>query len=254
MWKYSFCKCNVKWPPIKGKCRRLLGGLQGAKKKAWAETETGGMERTENTDGGFKCAYCCSCYVGGRSCSAYRQAPVCGTGGLAVQPRLQYQVSGRQNLSSLLGSNWWIAVAQISTEFNRVWGTWTLGEKGIFLIIPELSRNFGPRLPVYHKSRILLTHGVMLSCRHERQVEIFGASLLFGDFYKATTATFNGASSHVCPPRPQWYSCFQNRKKNESTMTSLCPWSNPCQLLATASWEAVFVLDKYCFVTVVVFL
>lgn len=164
-------------------CSWLLGGEQGAKKKAWADTEIGGMERTENTDGVFKCAYCCSCYVGGRSFSASRQAPVCGTGGLAVQLRLQYQFSGRQNFSPLAGSSGGIAVAQISTEFNRVWGTWTLGQKRVFLIIPELSRNFGPRLPVYHKSRILLSCGEMLFCRHERQVETFGTSLLFGDFY-----------------------------------------------------------------------
>lgn len=122
------------------------------------------------------------------------------------------QFSGRQNLTSLAGSIWWIAVVQISTEFNRVWGSWTLAEKKVFLIIPELSRNFGPKLPVSLKSRILLTHGEMLLFRHERQVEVFGASLLFGDSYKATTAIFNGANSHVCPPRPQGYPCFQNKQ------------------------------------------
>lgn len=153
--------------------------------------------------------------MSGRSCSACRLAPVCGTDSIVIviQLRVQYQFSGRKILSFLPGSNWLIAVAWISTEFNRVWGTWTLGEERVFLIVPELSRNSGPRLPVYHQSRIVLTHGVMLFCRYERQVEIFGASLLFGDVYRDTTATFNRASSHVCPPRPQWYPCFQNRKR-----------------------------------------
>lgn len=103
MWKYSSCKCNVKWPPTKGMCSWRLGGELGAKKKAQAETDIGGMERTENIDGGFKCAFCCSCYVGdGRSCSTCGQAPVCGTGGLAVWLRLQYPVV-RETKSCIFG-------------------------------------------------------------------------------------------------------------------------------------------------------
>lgn len=122
MWKYSSCKCNVEWPPIKGMCSWLLGGEQSAKKKARVETDTGGRERTENMDGGFQHAYCCSCCVGGRSCSACRQASAWGTGSLAAQLRLQCHLAGRQNLASLPGSNWWIVVAWISTEFSRVCG------------------------------------------------------------------------------------------------------------------------------------
>lgn len=183
-------------------CSWLLSGEQGAKKKAQAGTDTGGMERRENIDGGFKCACCCSCYVVGRSCSACRQAPVCSTRGLAVQLRLQCQFTGRQNLASL--------------SWQKLMDCRTLGEKRVFLIIPELCSSFGPRLLVYHKSRILLTHGEMLFCRHERQVEIFGASLLFGDFYKSTTPTFSRASFHV-PPRvphvPSGIPVFKTRKR-----------------------------------------
>lgn len=255
MWKYSSCKCNVKWPPTKGMCSWRLGGELGAKRKAQAETDIGGMERTENIDGGFKCAFCCSCYVGdGRSCSTCRQAPVCGTGGLAVWLRLQYPVV-RETKSCIFG---WQQLMDCSCwdKHSIQQGLRNLNtcKKRGFLIIAELSRSFDPRLPVCHRSRILLTHAEMLFCRHERQVEIFGTNLLFGDFYKATAATFNGANSHVCPPCPWWYPCFQNKKKNESTITYLCTRSSLWQLLAAASWEAVFVLDKCCFVTVMVFL
>ena len=115
--------------------------------------------------------------------------------------------SERQSLVSLAGSDWWIAVAWLSAELSGDWGPSTLAEKMIFLITPELSRSFDPRLPVCHYSMMLLSHGEMLSCRHEKQVELFGAGLLFGSSCKAIiTAIFSGTNAHAPTPVISWFS------------------------------------------------
>lgn len=241
---------NVKWPPVKAICSRLLAAWVGnwmPRQKAQAGTDTGGAEGTENVE----------MWVSGRAWSStLTDAPaVWAVVGPAVPGGkflpLGQAASGfswgwktpfswRKYLASLAGSDWRVAVTRLNAELSGGWGASTLTEKMIFPVTPELSRRLDLRLPVCHNSRMLQTHGETLSCRCETQVELLGVDLLFGGACKAITAIFNGANAPLVSA-PQWCPCFQNKKKKESKMASLStegrktvfvplPASSNCQL------------------------
>lgn len=207
VWKHGSYKCNVTWTPIKDTCSWLLEAWEGnwlPRGKAQAATDAEVTEGTKCVDVAFsiclvQCSYWQSGYVGGGgSCCSWRQVPARGTGSLRVQLRLENPVF-RETKSCISG---WQQLTDCScpAKCQTQQELRSLNTQKIFLITPELSRRFDLRLPISHNSRMLLTHGKMLSWGLERQAERFGASLLFDGSCEAITAPCNGANACAFTP------------------------------------------------------
>lgn len=192
----------------------------------------------EDVLGAQRC-YSRSCRAGGGgSRCARRRAPAHGTGGRRVQLRLENPIFG-ETKSCISGCQWLMDCSCPAKRWTQQ-GLRSLSthKKKVFLITPELSTSFDTRLLFATPAGCCWPRG--RCCPADMRGRLSSLELICCLVVSAKILQPFSRQLMLVPP-PQWYPCFQNKKKNESKMASLStegrkpvfislPTSNNCQL------------------------
>lgn len=204
--EYGSYKCNVKWPPTRTSAAGCTGGELATKEKSPSRDWHWGHGRNRKCRCGFEDILGAALFQSFLLCRWWRvllcmEASSCPWG---RQPQSSAE-AGKPHFQGDKILHLWLAVTdglQLPGWVLNSAGAekpWHSQEKKVFLVILELSSSFHLRLTVCHNCGMLLTHGEMLSCRHERQVLLFGAGLLFGGSCEVITDIFNRANTRASP-------------------------------------------------------